>query len=91
MRQIFRYKGKHILYNTWQVEETEEEKAEAEKQAAAEGEKEEIGEKENEAETRAKARAEEAQLSAEQMNVVLASMSDNRINDSVKSLVEQNS
>ena len=85
MRQIFRYKGKHVLYNTWQVEESEEEKAE--KAAAAEP----AAAKTDEAEERAKKNAEEAQLSADQLNVVLASMSDNRISDSVKSLVEQNS
>ena len=84
MRQIFRYKGKHVLYNTWQVEESEEEKAE---KAAAEP----VAAKTDEAEERAKKNAEEAQLSADQLNVVLASMSDNRISDSVKSLVEQNS
>ena len=86
MRQIFRYKGKHVLYNTWQVEESEEEKAE--KAAAA---AEPAAAKTDEAEERAKKNAEEAQLSADQLNVVLASMSDNRISDSVKSLVEQNS
>ena len=90
MKQIFRYKGKHILYNTWQVEQDEEDQA-ADGCDATPGENHETAPKETEAETRAKARSEEAQLSAEQMSVVLASMSDNRINDSVKSLVEQNS
>ena len=85
MKQIFKYKSKHVLYNTWRVEEDEEEKK------AAESSNETDNNTETQAETRAKARAEEAQLSAEQMNVVLASMSDNRISDSVKSLVDQNS
>ncbi len=64
MREIFRYKGKHILYNTGEVEETPPEPEPA------------------------PAKEEEA-LSEEQMKVVLGSMSDNRITDSVKDLVEQ--
>lgn len=63
MREIFRYKGKHILYNTGEVEETPPEPESA-------PEKEEA-------------------LSEEQMKVVLGSMSNNRITDSVKDLVEQ--
>ena len=86
MRQIFKYKSKHVLYNTYQLEETDEEKAEREAAASNEA-----SASTDEAEARAKKNAEEAQLTGEQLNVVLASMSDNRIADSVKSLVEQNS
>ena len=64
MREIFRYKGKHILYNTGEVEETP---PEPEKEPAQE----------------------EETLSEDQMKVVLGSMSDNRITDSVKDLVAQ--
>ncbi len=65
MRQIYRYKAKHILYNTGEVQAAEEPE-DAGKEAAAE----------------------EAPLTEEQMNVVLGSMSDNRIIDSVKDIVE---
>ena len=64
VKQIFRYKGKHILYNTGQVEQEEEK------------------------EEKAKAK-EDSGLTEEQMSVVKGSMSDNRISDSVKDLVEK--
>ena len=65
-KEIFRYKGKHVLYNTGQVQEVEEEKKEEKKSKADEGE-----------------------LTEEQMGIVLGSMSDNRISDSVKDLVSK--
>ena len=64
VKEIFKYKGKHILYNTGQIEQAEED-----------GEK--VG-----------AKADEG-LTEEQMDVVKGSMSDNRISDSVKDLVEK--
>lgn len=64
VKEIFRYKGKHILYNTGEVQQTEEK----EETSSAE----ELG-----------------ALTEEQMNVVKGSMSDNRISDSVKDLVEK--
>ena len=64
MKEIFRYKGKHILYNTGEVQPAEEKE---EAPAAEEG----------------------GALTEEQMNVVKGSMSDNRISDSVKDLVEK--
>ena len=67
MREIFKYKGKHILYNTGEVRPDEEEQ-------------EEKSDKKEE---------EEPALTAEQMDVVKGSMSDNRISDSVKDLVAQ--
>ena len=87
MRQIFQYKSKHILYNTWRVEEKEEEKKDEEQK----GEENVAATPSDDAETRAKKNAEDANLTDDQLSVVLASMSDNRISDSVKSLVEQNS
>ena len=90
MRQIFQYKSKHVLYNTWRVEETDEEKAEHEAAAAATANEEAAADTDN-AEVRAKKNAEEANLTDDQLNVVLASMSDNRISDNVAALVEQNS
>ena len=68
MREIFRYKGKQVLYNTGEVEESDEEKAVVEQPKSSAG----------------------ADLTPEQMGIVLGSMSDNRISDSVKELVEQN-
>ena len=64
VKEIFKYKGKHILYNTGQIEQEEEK----EETAKAKG---------------------DAGLTEEQMNVVKGSMSDNRISDSVKDLVEK--
>ena len=64
VKEIFKYKGKHILYNTGQVEQEEE------KEETAKSKK-------------------DAGLTEEQMNVVKGSMSDNRISDSVKDLVEK--
>ena len=64
VKEIFKYKGKHILYNTGQVEQEEEK------------------------EEKAKAK-EDSGLTEEQMSVVKGSMSDNRISDSVKDLVEK--
>lgn len=69
MKQIYRYKGKHVLYNTGEVEESES------GTAVVDG--------------GPKAAESENGLTAEQMDVVLGSMSDNRINDSVKALVDQ--
>ena len=71
MKEIFRHKGKHILYNTGQVQESDEEKVI-------------IGEK-------SKKEEKSEDLTPEQMGIVFGSMSDNRISDSVKELVEQNS
>lgn len=68
MKEIFKYKGKHILYNTGEVRPDEE--AQEEKSADKKEEK-------------------EPALTAEQMDVVLGSMSNNRISDSVKDLVAQ--
>lgn len=68
MKEIFRYKGKHVLYNTGEVEESESEKV-----LVGDSEK---AEKDDE-------------LTAEQMGIVLNSMSDNRISDSVKDLVQK--
>ena len=67
MREIFRYKGKHVLYNTGEVEESDEEKVVVEQPKSSAG----------------------ADLTPEQMGIVLGSMSDNRISDSVKDLVAQ--
>ena len=64
VKEIFKYKGKHILYNTGQVEQEEEK----EEKAKAKG---------------------DSGLTEEQMSVVKGSMSDNRISDSVKDLVEK--
>ena len=69
MKEIFRYKGKHILYNTGEVEESDDEKFI-------------VGE------SPGKKKKEEG-LTSEQMGIVLGSMSDNRIADSVKDLVEK--
>ena len=57
--EIFRYKGKKILYNTGLVEEIDTDEP-----------------------------AMEDSLTADQMKIVMSSMSDNRISDSVKDLVE---
>ncbi|MBQ3971833.1 MAG: hypothetical protein II687_06480 [Selenomonadaceae bacterium] len=67
MREIFRYKGKHVLYNTGEVEESDEEKVVVEQPKSPAG----------------------ADLTPEQMGIVLGSMSDNRISDSVRDLVEK--
>ena len=66
VKEIFKYKGKHILYNTGEIQQEEEKK-----------------------EGTAEARKEDSGLTEEQMNVVKGSMSDNRIADSVKDLVEK--
>ena len=65
MKEIFKYKGKHILYNTGEIIDT------AEEAEVVPG------------------KEKSDQLTKEQMNVVLGSMSDNRITDSVKDLVDQ--
>ena len=75
-REMFRYKGKHILYNTGVVEEVVEEEEEKE-------------EKEGKVDLKKKNEDNDGALSSEQMDVVLNSMSDNRITDSVKSMVDQ--
>ncbi len=67
MKEIFRYKAKHILYNTGEVMESDDEKISI---GTPEG-----GKKED-------------ALTSEQMGIVLSSMSDNRISDSVRDLVE---
>ncbi len=69
-KAMFRYKGKHILYFTGEVQREEENPPPKEEIAEANETKEE--------------------LSAEQMKIVLGSMSDNRISDSVKDLVAKN-
>ena len=68
MKEIFKYKAKHILYNTGEIIDTVEEP----EPAPAEGT---VGA--------------DSELTKEQMSVVLGSMSDNRITDSVKDLVDQ--
>ena len=72
MKELFRHKGKHILYNTGAVQESDEDTAVI------------VGQPQ-------KKKREDSGLTAEQMGIVLGSMSDNRISDSVKELVEQNS
>mgnify|MGYP007070134771 CR=1 FL=1 len=89
MRQIFQYKGRHILYNTWRVEEDEEDKKAVEQPPMA-STADQTSDEADVAQARAKKNAEDANLNDDQLSVVLASMSDNRISDNVKSLVEQN-
>ena len=98
VKEIFKYKGKHILYNTGKIEQ-EEEKEEAVATKADKGLTEEqmnvvkgsmsdnrISDSVKDLVEKASA---EPELSEEQMNVVKGSMSDNRISDSVKDLVEK--
>ena len=103
MKQLFLHKSKHILYNTWTVDNTD---GEAEAPTAVEiipnpGKK----DKKHRKKRRPKATPPldkkppatppetdapvADDLTPEQMSVVLGSMSDNRITDSVKDLVAQ--
>ena len=98
MKEIFRYKGKHILYNTGEVQQAEEkEEASTAEESGALTEEQMNVVKGSMSDNRisdsvkdlvAQASA-EPELSEEQMNVVKGSMSDNRISDSVRDLVEK--
>ncbi len=74
MREIFRHKGKHVFYNTGEVEESENDAVVI------------VGQPHLQKKT---AEKKEEALTDEQMGIVLGSMSDNRITDSVKDLVAQ--
>ena len=99
IKEIFRYKGKHILYNTGEIQQEEETKASVADEAEDSGLTEEqmsvvkgsmsdnrISDSVKDLVAQASA---EPELSEEQMNVVKGSMSDNRISDSVRDLVEK--
>ena len=99
VKQIFRYKGKHILYNTGEIQQEEEkdEPVEAKNDEAGLTEEQMNVVKGSMSDNRisdsvkdlvAQASA-EPELSEEQMNVVKGAMSDNRISDSVRDLVEK--
>ena len=94
VKQIFRYKGKHILYNTGEIQRDEEEEKKEdtglteEQMNVVKGSMSDnrISDSVKELVARAEAGPE---LSEEQMNVVKGSMSDNRISDSVRDAVEK--
>ena len=101
VKEIFRYKGKHILYNTGEIQQDDEkeEPEEAREEDAGLTEEQMNVVKGSMSDNRisdsvknlvAQASA-EPELSEEQMNVVKGSMSDNRISDSVRELVEKSS
>ncbi|WP_029543051.1 hypothetical protein [Selenomonas sp. AB3002] len=98
IKQIFRYKGKHILYNTGEIQQDEEkeESVEAKEDTGLTEEQMDVVKgsmSDNRISDSVKdlvAQASvEPELSEEQMNVVKGSMSDNRISDSVRDLVEK--
>ena len=80
MREIYRYKSKNILYSTGTYEEEEEDrkKREAAQRAATA------------AQAPAAAEADSSGLTPEQLAIVNASKSDNRISDSVADIVAHN-
>lgn len=95
MKQIFRYKGKHILYNTGEIQqddaedERKEDKELTEEQMnVVKGSMSDNRISDSVKDLVAQASA-EPELSEEQMSVVKGSMSDNRISDSVRDLVEK--
>ncbi|MBR2214807.1 MAG: hypothetical protein IJ849_03490 [Selenomonadaceae bacterium] len=92
MSEIFRFKGKHILYNTGEIQNSEPVRIEVgKKKNPLAAPPPTDTPREHPAETVTELAAEAAEeLSPEQMAVVLGSMSDNRINDSVRDLVAQN-
>ena len=98
VKEIFRYKGKHILYNTGEIQQ-EEEKSESveakedtglteEQMNVVKGSMSDNRISDSVKDLVAQAAA-EPELSEEQMNVVKGSMSDNRISDSVRDMVEK--
>lgn len=84
MREIFRYKSKNILYSTGTYEEDEED---IEKRKAAEAEMQAASHSAPSHEPTPQEMM--GELSPEQAAIVNASKSDNRISDSVASLVAQ--
>ena len=105
MKEIFRYKGKHVIYNTGEVEASESEKVLVgdAKEPAGEGEltSEQMGivlssMSDNRISDSVKDLVQKASesdpaqlLTEEQRRIVSGSMSDNRISDSVRELVEK--
>lgn len=104
MREIFRYKGKHILYNTGEVEESDEDMAVVENTLETKGKsgltEEQMGivlgsmsdnrisDSVKDLVEKASEGSSDALLTEAQKAIVSSSMSDNRISDSVRELVE---
>jgi hypothetical protein len=94
VKQIFRYKGKHILYNTGEIQQDEEEEKKEdtglteEQMNVVKGSMSDNRISDSVKDLVAQAEA-GPELSEEQMNVVKGSMSDNRISDSVRDAVEK--
>ena len=83
MREIYRYKSKNILYSTGTYEEEEEDRKKREAAEAAQRAA-------TAAQAPAAAEADSSGLTPEQLAIVNASKSDNRISDSVADIVAHN-